>query len=309
MVRAGCARSRAIVEFLPRLSIAAVTQSDRDASRARRQWLVSRVIVYGLLGLLAAIYLMPAAVVVISAFKSGREVAEFGRFALPQGWSFNSFVRAWTEACVSGTCRGIAPNFFNSLFITIPATLVSTAIGAINGYVLSKWRFRGSELVFWGMLFGVFLPPQVTLLPWAWVIGQLHLQNSVYGLILIHSVMGLGFTTLFSRNYYAQLPDELVKAAKVDGAGFWRIFYRIVLPLSPPVLAICAIWQFTQIWNEYLYGVVFTSGTEQPITAALRGAGAGGSSATVLIAALSPMLVFLVGGRYFVRGLTQGALR
>ena len=247
--------------------------------------------------------------VVLSAFKSGREIAEFGRFAFPQSWSPDSFLRAWNEVCVSGTCRGIAPNFYNSLLITIPATIVSTALGAINGYVLSKWRFRGSELVFWGMLFGIFLPAQVTLLPWAWVIGQLNLQNSVQGLIVIHCVMGLGFTTLFCRNYYAQLPDELVKAARVDGAGFWRIFRRILLPLSPPILAVCVIWQFTQIWNEYLYGVVFTSGTEQPITAALRGAGAGGSSASVLIAALPPLLVFLVGGRYFVRGLTQGALR
>jgi glucose/mannose transport system permease protein len=137
-------------------------------------------------------------VVVLSAFKSGREIAEFGRFAFPQSWSPDSFLRAWNEVCVSGTCRGIAPNFYNSLLITIPATIVSTALGAINGYVLSKWRFRGSELVFWGMLFGIFLPAQVTLLPWAWVIGQLNLQNSVQGLIVIHCVMGLGFTTLFA---------------------------------------------------------------------------------------------------------------
>ncbi|HHY49534.1 MAG TPA: carbohydrate ABC transporter permease, partial [Alphaproteobacteria bacterium] len=260
----------------------------------------------GLLALFALVYLVPAAVVLLSAFKTAREIAEHGRFALPQSLSFGPWVRAWTEACVSGTCQGIGPNFLNSLKITIPATLVSTALGVINGYVLSKWRFRGSELIFAGMLFGVFLPAQVTLLPWAFVIGQLHLANSMYGLILIHSVMGLSFTTLFSRNFYAQVPDELVKAARIDGAGFWRILLGIMLPLSPPILVVCVIWQFTQIWNEYLYGVVFTSGTEQPITAALRSVGAGGSSATALMAALPPLLVFALGGKYFARGLLQG---
>jgi glucose/mannose transport system permease protein len=247
--------------------------------------------------------------VFLSSFRTPLDVRLYGRIAFPTNFSFDSWVRAWSQICVSGTCNGIAPNFWNSLKITIPATIVSTALGAINGYVLSKWRFPGADLVFAGMLFGVFLPPQITLLPWAWVIGQLGLSNSFYGLILIHSVMGLGFTTLFCRNFYAHIPDELIKAARIDGAGFWRIFVRILLPLSTPILIVSVIWQFTQIWNEYLYGVVFTSGTEQPITAALRGAGVGSSAATVVIAALPPLLVFALGGRYFARGLVQGALK
>jgi glucose/mannose transport system permease protein len=197
----------------------------------------------------------------------------------------------------------------NSLLITIPPTLVTTVLGALNGYVLSKWKFRGADLVFGAMLLGVFLPGQVTLLPWAYVLGKLHLANSVSGLILIHCVQGLSFTTLFCRNFYAGIPDDLMRAARIDGAGFWRIFRRIVLPLSPPILIVCVIWQFTSIWNEFLFGVVFTSGTQQPVTAALLGAGAGGQSAAIVIAALPPLLVYLLGGRYFVRGLTQGALK
>jgi len=159
------------------------------------------------------------------------------------------------------------------------------------------------------MLLGVFMPGQVTLLPWAYVMGKLHLADSIYGLVLIHSVQGISFTTLFCRNFYAGIPDDLIKAAQIDGAGFWRIFQKVILPLSPPILIVTVIWQFTGIWNEFLYGVVFTSGSEQPITAALLSAGSGGQSAAIMIAALPPLLIYLVGGRYFVRGLTQGAIK
>lgn len=288
---------------------------EADRGVATRRWgrplgyYASRSIVYGLLGVFAFIYLVPAVVVLLNAFRTYPEVRLNGLIAFPQSFSFESFERAWTLTCVSGRCRGISPNFFNSLYITIPATLFSTLLGALNGYVLSKWRFPGSEAIFLLMLFGVFMPAQITLLPWAFIMGKLHLANNVHGLILIHTIQGISFATLFCRNYYTQLPDELIRAARIDGAGFWRIFWRIVLPLSPPVLIVTVIWQFTAIWNEYLFGMVFTSGTQQPITAALMGAGVGSQSAAVLIAALPPVLIFLFGGRYFVAGLTQGALK
>jgi len=167
------------------------------------------------------------------------------------------------------------------------------------------------------MTLGVFLPGQIALLPWAYVLGKLGLTNSVYGLVLIHVVQGLAFTTLFCRNYYVNIPDDLIKAARIDGAGFWRIFRRIILPLSPPILIVTVIWQFTGIWNEYLFGTVFTSGREQPITAALVALATSGqtarhfdvASSAVLIAALPPLLIYFLGGKYFVRGLTQGAIK
>lgn len=273
------------------------------------RWRLGRVAIYGVLGLFAVIYLVPAAVVLLNAFRSYREVAHNGIIGLPQQLSLDNWIGAWTQTCVSGTCEGIAHNFFNSLWITIPAMVISTIFGALNGYVLSKWRFPGARLIFGAMLLGVFLPGQATLFPWAIVIGKLGLADNVNGLILIHSVQGISFATLFCYNFYAQLPDELIKAARVDGAGFWRIFGRVVLPLSGPILAVTVIWQFTSIWNEFLFGVVFTAGDQQPITAALLGAGAGRQSAAVLIAALPPVLVFLIGGKFFVRGLTMGALR
>jgi glucose/mannose transport system permease protein len=208
-------------------------------------------------------------------------------------------------------------NFYNSLRMTIPATIISTAIGALNGYLLSKWRFKGSDLVFGAMTLGVFMPAQIALMPWAYVLSALGLTNSTYGLALVHSVQGLSFTTLFCRNYYVSIPDDLIKAARIDGAGFWRIWRKIILPLSPPILIVTVIWQFTGIWNEYLFGVVFTSGREQPITAALVALSASQTnvhnydvmSAAVLIGALPPLLIYFFGGRYFVRGLTQGAIK
>lgn len=283
--------------------------ADRDGAIARRRWALSRVLIYAVLALFGLIYALPALLVLSNSFREGEEVFRNGIIAIPESFSFDNYLRAWNDACVSGMCRGLGPNFLNSLIITVPATIATAIIGALNGYVLSKWKFPGSEFIFVMIFLGIFLPSQIALLPWAWIIGQLGLQNNVLGLLLIHTVMGISFATLFFRNFYASVPNEIVKAAQVDGAGFWRIFVRVMLPLSGPIIAVTVIWQFTQIWNEYLYGWVFTSGTQQPITVAIMGVRAGGSAATVMMAIVPPLLVYLIGGKYFVRGLTQGALK
>lgn len=291
--------------------------ADPEAAVASRRHLVSRTIIYGLLVIFALIYVVPLIVVVLNSFREQTEIARNGLIALPQSFRLDAWVSAWDSYCIGGACEGMKQYFYNSLWMTIPATLISTAFGAVNGYILSKWRFRGSEILFTCMLLGVFMPGQISLMPWAFILGKLGLSNSTQGLILIHCVQGLSFTTLFCRNYYLSIPDDLIKAARIDGAGFWRIFWKIVLPLSPPILIVTVIWQFTGIWNEYLFGVVFTSGTQQPITAALVALTAGGQtasaydvmSAAVLIGALPPLLVYFFGGKYFVRGLTQGAIK
>lgn len=283
--------------------------ADRDGAIARRRWALSRIFIYAVLALFGLIYALPALLVLSNSFRDGEEVFRNGIIAIPESFSFDNYLRAWNDACVSGMCRGLGPNFLNSLIITVPATIATAIIGALNGYVLSKWKFPGSEFIFVMIFLGIFLPSQIALLPWAWIIGQLGLQNNVLGLLLIHTVMGISFATLFFRNFYASVPNEIVKAAQVDGAGFWRIFVRVMLPLSGPIIAVTVIWQFTQIWNEYLYGMVFTSGTQQPITVAIMGVRAGGSAATVMMAIVPPLLVYLIGGKYFVRGLTQGALK
>ncbi|KQU99157.1 carbohydrate ABC transporter permease [Devosia sp. Root105] len=287
----------------------ALAYADRDGASARRRWALSRILIYAVLALFGLIYALPALLVLSNSFRDGEEVFRNGIIAIPESFSFDNYLRAWNDACVSGMCRGLGPNFLNSLIITVPATIATAIIGALNGYVLSKWKFPGSEFIFVMILLGIFLPSQIALLPWAWIIGKLGLQNNVLGLLLIHTVMGISFATLFFRNFYASVPNEIVKAAQVDGAGFWRIFVRVMLPLSGPIAAVTVIWQFTQIWNEYLYGMVFTSGAQQPITVAIMGVRAGGSAATVMMAIVPPLLVYLIGGKYFVRGLTQGALK
>ncbi|RUT31065.1 carbohydrate ABC transporter permease [Arsenicitalea aurantiaca] len=290
---------------------------DHEAVRASRRRGWTRAVIYGLLTVFALIYVIPLLVVVFNAFRAQPEIARNGLIAFPQSFQPDAWVAAWDNYCIGGTCQGMKRYFYNSLLMTIPATIISTLLGAMNGYILSKWRFKGSDVLFTCMLLGVFMPGQIALMPWAFILGKVGLSNSVYGLVLIHVVQGISFTTLFCRNYYVSIPDDLIKAARIDGAGFWRIFFKIILPLSPPILIVTVIWQFTGIWNEYLFGVVFTSGTQQPITAALVALTASGTtasaydvmSAAVLIGAIPPLLVYFLGGKYFVRGLTQGAIK
>jgi glucose/mannose transport system permease protein len=291
--------------------------ADPAAAAAARRYFLGRFGVYAFLTVFAFIYILPLFVVIANSFRPLPEIIQNGLIGIPHSLSLKAWGQAWSTYCVGGTCEGVKHNFFNSLMMTVPATIVSTLLGLMNGYILSKWRFRGSEIIFTCMMFGVFMPGQVSLMPWAFVLGQIGLSNSIGGLILIHCVQGLSFTTLFCRNYYVNIPDDLIKAARIDGAGFWRIFYKIILPLSAPILIVTVIWQFTGIWNEYLFGVVFTGGRAQPITASLVGMATGGTnvrvydvmSAGVLIGAIPPLLIYLFGGRYFVRGLTQGAVK
>jgi glucose/mannose transport system permease protein len=290
---------------------------DPEEQTARGRYLANRIAVYGLLTVFASVYMLPLFVVIFNSFRDLPEIAQNGLIAFPRSFTFKSWYDAWNTYCINGTCEGMHGNFFNSLKMTIPATIISTFLGALNGYILSKWRFKGSEFLFTCMLFGVFMPGQIALMPWAMILGASGLSNSTSGLILVHVVQGISFTTLFCRNFYVGIPDDLIKAARIDGAGFWRIFIKIILPISPPILIVTVIWQFTGIWNEFLYGVVFTSGRAQPITAALVALASNGTnvrnydvmSAGVLIGALPPLLVYFFGGKYFVRGLTQGAIK
>lgn len=277
----------------------------------------ARLLLLGALLLFAAVFLTPLYVMVATSLKSMDEIRNGTLLSLPLDPSFAAWAKAWSEACTGTDCGGLKPFFMNSVLMVVPAVALSTLLGAINGYVLSKWRFRGSELMFALMLFGVFMPMQVVLLPMSQVLGWLGLASSVWGLILVHLLAGIPSTTLFFRNYYVGLPDELIKAAMLDGAGFWQIFRRIVLPLSAPILVVTLIWQFTQIWNDFLYGVVFSGADSKPITVGLNNLANTSSSvkeynvdmAAAMIAALPTLFVYVVAGKYFVRGLTAGAVK
>ena len=272
---------------------------------------------FAVLGLFALYYLLPLYVMLSTSLKDLDEIRERSLMSLPAHATFAPWLKAWSEACVGVQCEGLRPYFWNSIRMVVPAVAISTLVGALNGYALTKWRFRGADVVFALILLGCFIPFQVVLLPMARVLGLLGLAGSVSGLVLVHVVYGIAFTTLFFRNYYINLPDELVKAATIDGAGFFTIFWRILLPLSPPIIVVTVIWQFTQIWNDFLFGVSFAASGSQPITVALNNLVNSSTGvkeynvdmAAAIITGLPTILVYVLAGKYFVRGLTAGAVK
>nr|WP_163502398.1 carbohydrate ABC transporter permease [Halomonas socia] len=278
---------------------------------------IARVSLYAVLILAALFYLLPLVVMLITSVKPLAEITPGTLLSLPREPTLTPWIKAWGEACTGMRCEGVGGYFYNSIAIVVPAVLISTLIGALNGYALTKWRFKGSELVFALMLFGCFIPFQVVLLPMAQTLGWLGLSTSRVGLILVHVVFGIAFTTLFFRNFYVAVPTELVSAAKLDGAGFLRIFWRILLPVSAPIIVVSVIWQFTQIWNDFLFGVAFSAHNSQPVTVALNNlvntsTGAreyNVDMAAAMIAALPTLIVYVLAGKYFVRGLTAGSVK
>lgn len=278
---------------------------------------LGRFIIYGLLALVCLYYLMPLFVMLSTSLKSLDEIRAGNLLSLPGEFRTDAWVKAWDSACTGVQCEGLKGFFWNSVSFVVPAVVISTMIGAFNGYALTMYRFRGSDLVFGMLMIGCFIPFQVVLLPMAQTLGALGIANSTLGLVFVHVVYGAAFTTLFFRNYYVTIPDELVKAAKIDGAGFLRIFFSIILPLSVPIIVVSVIWQFTQVWNDFLFGVVFSSGDRQPITVALNNLVNTSTGvkeynvdmAAAIIAALPTLLVYIVAGKYFVRGLTAGAVK
>jgi len=276
-----------------------------------------RVVVYSVLVLAALLFLAPMYVMLVTAFKDADQIRAGNLMSLPTSLNWDSWQMAWDQACTGVDCRGLKPYFWNSVRMAVPAVLISTGWGAINGYVLSMWKFRGSDLLFGFLLFGVFMPFQVVLLPMSQVLGYLGLSSSISGLIMVHCLAGMAGTTLFFRNYYTAIPRELVNAARLDGAGFWRIFWRIVIPMSTPILMVTLIWQFTNIWNDFLFGVAFSGADSKPITVGLNNMANTTSSvknynvdmAAAVIAGLPTMLVYILAGQYFVKGLTAGAVK
>ncbi|MDB9894155.1 carbohydrate ABC transporter permease [Reinekea forsetii] len=276
----------------------------------------TRVFIYGLLILFAAYYMMPLFVMIVNSLKPLSEITSGNMMALPTVWTLEPWRQAWSSAQIGIEPTGLKPYFVNSLLVVVPAVFISTVIGAMNGYVLTKWRFRGDTLVFGALLFSCFIPFQIVLIPMAVILGKIGIAGSIPGLVLVHVVYGIGFTTLYYRNYYAVFPTELVHAAQIDGAGFFRIFWRIMLPISGPITVVSVIWQFTNIWNDFLFGASF-GGQQQPMTVALNNLVQSSTGvkeynvhfAGAILAALPTLLVYIVAGRYFVRGLMAGSVK
>jgi glucose/mannose transport system permease protein len=277
----------------------------------------SRFFLYSFLAIAAIYTLIPLYVMLSTSFKTADELRLGNLLSIPMSPSLDAWQKAWSTGCTGVRCDGLQPFFWNSLIVTVPAVLISTMLGALNGYVFTQWKFKGSEFIFTALLIGCFIPFQVVLLPMARVLGLAGMASSAWGLIFVHVVYGMAFTTLFFRNYYVSIPADLIKAARVDGAGFWTIFWRILMPISLPIFMVCIIWQFTQIWNDFLFGVVFSGADSQPVTVALNNLVNTTTGvkeynvdmAAALIAAAPTLLVYMLAGKYFVRGLTAGAVK
>jgi glucose/mannose transport system permease protein len=273
----------------------AATQASAGSAQVIRTGAGSRFLIYTVLIIFCVYYLLPLYVMVVNSLKPLSEIQAGGMMSLPQAWTVAPWASAWSTAQVGVQATGLRPYFLNSILMVVPAVALSTILGALNGYVLTKWRFRGDTIIF----------------------GLMGIAGTVAGLVFVHLVYGIGFSTLYFRNYYAQFPTELVRAAMIDGAGFFTIFRRIMLPSSGPIAVVCVIWQFTNIWNDFLFGASFSDFDSQPMTVALNNLVQSSTGvkeynvhfAGAIMAALPTLLVYIVAGRYFVRGLMAGSVK
>ncbi|MGO4854028.1 carbohydrate ABC transporter permease [Phaeovulum sp. W22_SRMD_FR3] len=276
-----------------------------------------RVMIYGTLCLVSLYYLLPLWVMVMTSLKGMPEIRMGNIFAPPVEITFEPWVKAWSEACTGLNCDGLSRGFWNSVRIVVPSVVISIIVASVNGYALVNWKFKGSELFFTILIFGAFIPYQVMIYPIVIILRELGLMGSVWGLVLVHTVFGMPIITLLFRNYFSSLPEELFKAARVDGAGFWRIFLQVLVPMSVPIFTVAVILQITGIWNDFLFGVIYTKPDTYPMTVQLNNIvnSVQGvkeynvNMAATLITGIVPLTIYLISGKLFVRGIAAGAVK
>jgi len=285
--------------------------------RPRPRFSRRNILVYGTLFVVAVYYLLPLYVMVVTSLKGMPEIRLGNIFAPPVEITFEPWVKAWATACTGLNCEGLSRGFWNSVRILVPSVFLSILIASVNGYALANWRFKGADLFFTILIFGAFIPYQVMLYPLVIILRELGLYGSLWGLVLVHTVFGMPILTLLFRNYFTSLPEELFKAARVDGAGFWGIYFRIMLPMSLPIFVVAMIIQVTGIWNDFLFGVVYTKPDVYPMTVQLNNIvnSVQGvkeynvNMAATLLTGLVPLVIYFISGKLFVRGIAAGAVK
>ena len=287
-------------------------------SSARKSGLgIGRIGLYLFLLSAAAFFLLPLCVMLLTSFKPMDEIRNGNLLALPQVFTIQPWIKAWTQACTGLNCEGIKVGFINSWMILVPSVIVSIAAGALNGYALSFWKIRGANILFAILMLGAFVPYQVYIFPLVQITSRLGLFNTLPGIVVIHTIFGLPVMTLLFRNFYVSIPRDLFRAARVDGCGFLRIFWSVMLPMSTPIIVVAAILQITGIWNDFILGLVFAGRDNWPMTVQLNNIinSTQGEReynvqmAATMLTALVPMLVYFLSGRYFVRGIAAGAVK
>ncbi|MGH0003236.1 carbohydrate ABC transporter permease [Pseudovibrio ascidiaceicola] len=277
----------------------------------------TRIMLYSVLLVAAVYYLLPLYVMMMTSLKGLPEIRLGNIFAPPMEVTFAPWAKAWDTACTGLYCEGLKVGFWNSVRITIPSVIMSITIASVNGYALSNWKFKGSEVFFTILIFGSFIPYQVMLYPLVIVTRELGIFGSLQGVIFIHTIFGMPILTLLFRNYFAALPEELFKAARVDGAGFWGIFLKVLVPMSAPIFVVAVILQVTGIWNDFLFGVIFAGVKNFPMTVQLNNIvnttqgvkEYNVNMAATLLTGAVPLAVYFFSGRFFVRGVAAGAVK
>ncbi|KVK44951.1 sugar ABC transporter permease [Agrobacterium sp. TS43] len=285
--------------------------------KPRKTFSRRNIILYGTLFVAAAYYLLPLYVMVVTSLKGMPEIRLGNIFAPPVEITFEPWVKAWANACTGLNCDGLSRGFWNSVRILVPSVVISIVVASVSGYAMANWKFKGSELFFSILIIGAFIPYQVMIYPIVIVLREMGVYGTLTGLVIVHTIFGMPILTLLFRNYFASLPEELFKAARIDGANFWQIYFRIMLPMSLPIFVVAMILQVTGIWNDFLFGVVFTRPEYYPMTVQLNNIVNSvqgvkeynvNMAATLLTGAV-PLIVYFVSGRLFVRGIAAGAVK
>lgn len=295
----------------------AATTIEPRGPRPKPFFTTPRIVIYSILVMACLYYLFPLFVMIVTSFKTMHEIRFGNIFALPSQFNFDAWAKAWSGACTGLQCEGLSPGFWNSVKITVPSVIASILIASVNGYALVNWKFKGSEIFFAILIFGSFIPYQVMLYPLVMLTAQMKIFGTLWAIIFIHTIFGMPILTLLFRNYFASLPEELFKAARVDGAGFWRIYFEVMLPMSLPIFVVALILQVTGIWNDFLFGVVFAGFQNSPMTVQLNNIvnSAQGTPeynvnmAATILTGLVPLIVYFVSGPLFVRGVAAGAVK
>ena len=277
----------------------------------------SNIIIYGTLIVISIYYLLPLWVMIMTSLKGMPEIRMDNIFSPPLEITFEPWVKAWSYACTGINCDGLSRGFWNSVKILIPSLILSISVASVNGYALANWKFKGSEVFFTILIFGAFIPYQIMIYPIVILLREIGLMGSTAGLVLVHTIFGMPILTLLFRNHFAAIPDELFKAARVDGAGFWGIYFKVLLPMSIPIFVVAMILQVTGIWNDFLFGVIYTKPATYPMTVQLNNIvnSVQGvkeynvNMAATLLTGLVPLAIYFVSGKLFVRGIAAGAVK
>ncbi len=299
------------------MAMSSATAINPSGAKPKPLFAPGRVLIYTLLIVTSIYYLVPLYVMIITSLKDLEMIREGNIFIPTLRPTFDAWVKAWSAACTGLNCTGLAPGFWNSVFITIPSVIVSIAVASVSGYSLANWPFKLAEWCFTILLVGSFIPYQVFLYPLVIITREMGIYSTLYAVIFVHTVFGLPILTLLFRNYFASLPDELFKAARVDGAGYWRIFFSVFVPMSLPIFTVAVILQVTGIWNDFLFGVIYAGPTNYPMTVqlnnivnSLQGVKEYNvEMAATILTGLVPLTIYFLSGKYFVRGIAAGAVK